>query len=317
MRGLAIAAAFLCVACAGESGSADTTSSVASVTTTEAVSTTTTTATSVAATTTTTASTSRITLPLTATDLAGQLTTVERAAEQGDGSVGVRQQLLYRYLAAHPELDDAVLAAVGDDARPFVERIVRARQLGQARQAANPSTSPPSDTLPAWTVAEPLPADELLGDYRDAEAATGIPWYWLAAIHLQETRMGRIVGTSSAGAVGPMQFLPETWARCCTGDPTITRDAIIGAATYLSQSGGPGDMQAAVHVYNPSDTYVATVTAFAENMRDNPQLYAAYRQWQVFYASSAGTVRLPTGYTESQPIDAAAYLADHPADAAS
>jgi hypothetical protein len=49
-------------------------------------------------------------------------------------------------------------------------------------------------------------------------------------------------------------------------------------------------------------------------MRDNPQLYAAYREWQVFYASSAGTVRLPIGYNATQPIDAAAYLAEHPGD---
>ena len=197
---------------------------------------------------------------------------VERAVAANDETVGVRQQLLYRYLAAHPDLDDAVLAAVGDDVRPFVERIVRARQLGQARSAANPNPTPPSDTLPAWTIVDPLPTDELLGYYRDAEAATGIAWYWLAAIHLQETRMGRIIGTSSAGAVGPMQFLPTTWAQCCTGDPMIARDAIIGAATYLVQSGGPADMQAALHAYNPNDSYVATVTAFAENMRDNPQL---------------------------------------------
>ena len=228
----------------------------------------------------------------------------------------MRQQLLYRYLAAHPELDEAVLAAVGADVRPFVERIVGARQFGQARQAANPSPAAPAETLPAWKVVEPLPTDELLADYRQAEAATGIGWYWLAAIHLQETRMGRIIGTSSAGAVGPMQFLPSTWERCCTGDPTTPRDAIIGAAVYLGQSGGPDDMPAALHEYNPNDSYVATVTAFAENMRDNPQLFAAYRQWQVFYASAAGTVRLPVGYAEEQPIDAAAYLADHPDDAA-
>ncbi len=90
--------------------------------------------------------------------------------------------------------------------------------------------------------------------------------------------MGRIVGTSSAGAVGPMQFLPATWARCCTGDPLLPRDAIIGAATYLSQNGGPADMPAALHEYNPNDSYVATVTAFAENMRDNPSLFGAYRR---------------------------------------
>ena len=266
-------------------------------------------------TTTTTPSTTRISASLTTEQVAAALTLVERAAATGDGSVGVRQQLLYRYLAANPRLDDAVLAAVGDDVRPYIERIVRARQLGQARQTAVPNPTPPTDMLPAWTVVEPLPEDELLADYHDADAATGIGWFWIAAIHLQETRMGRIIGTSSAGAVGPMQFLPETWKRCCTGDPLIPRDAIIGAATYLGQSGGPADMQAALHEYNPNDSYVATVTAFAENMRDNPRLYAAYRQWQVFYATSAGTVRLPVGYSQGQPIDAAHYLASNPVDA--
>ena len=73
-------------------------------------------------------------------------------------------------------------------------------------------------------------------------------------------------------------------------------------------------MQAAVHEYNPNDSYVATVTAFAENLRDNPQLYTAYREWQVFYATSAGTVRLPVGYSAAGPIDAATYLAEHPDD---
>ena len=260
-------------------------------------------------------STARIAGDLSADELAGQLTAVERTAGGGHGSVGQHQQLLYRYLGAHADLDDAVLAAVGADVRPYVERIVRARQLGLALAAADTTPTPASDTLPAWVLVDPLPADELLADYHDAEATTGIAWYWLAAIHLQETRMGRIIGTSSAGAVGPMQFLPSTWQRCCTGDPTDARDAIIGAATYLSQSGGPADMQAALNEYNPSASYAAIVTAFAGNMRDNPQLYAAYREWQVFYTSSAGTVRLPIGYNATQPIDAAAYLAEHPGDA--
>ena len=209
-----------------------------------------------------------------------------------------------------------MLTEVVAAARPFVERIVRARQFGQARQAANPSPTPPSDSLPAWRIVEPPAVDELLGDYHAAEAATGIAWYWLAAIHLQETRMGRIIGTSSAGAVGPMQFLPATWTRCCSGDPTVARDAIIGAAVYLAQNGGPTDMHRALHAYNPSDTYVATVTAFAENLRDDPLLYNAYHEWQVFYSSSAGAIRLPIGYNQAQSIDAGAYLADHPDDAA-
>jgi hypothetical protein len=250
-----------------------------------------------------------------ATDIAAQLSAVEMAAQNRGAGDGERQQLLYRYLSAHPELDDGVIAGVADAVRPAVERILRARQYSQTQQVAKQNPTPPSDTLPAWTVVEPLPADELLTDYRAAQAVTGIDWYWLAAIHLQETRMGRIVGVSSAGAVGPMQFLPGTWAECCTGDPTIAAEAIMGAAVYLAQSGGPADMHAALHVYNPSDTYVVTVTAFAENMRDNPSLYFAYREWQVFYSTSAGTVRLPIGYSEAQPIDAAAYLAGHPQDA--
>ncbi|MEO8266332.1 MAG: lytic transglycosylase domain-containing protein [Ilumatobacteraceae bacterium] len=262
-----------------------------------------------------TASTSRVNIDIDAADLARELSTVERAAAAGDAGVGVRQQLLYRYLAAHSSYDEVVLASVDDDVRPSIERIVAARQLAQARQAANPNPSPPSTTLPAWTVVDPLPAAELLADYHDAETATGIAWYWLAAIHLQETRMGRIIGTSSAGAVGPMQFLPTTWEHCCTGDPAVPRDAIIGAATYLAQSGGPADMRAALHEYNPNDSYVATVTAFAENLRDSPQLYLAYREWQVFYTASAGTIRLPVGYSASEPIDAATYLAQHPGDA--
>lgn len=315
-----LAAAVILGSCSSEPGRTAITSSASSSVALDSASTTVATATTfvvatTTATTATIASTSRLTTNLTAAELAGELTTVERSAASGDGSVGARQQLLYRYLAAHADLDDAVLAGVGDDVRPSIERIVAARQLGQARQAANPNPSPPSTTLPAWTVIDPLPADELLGDYHDAETATGIAWYWLAAIHLQETRMGRIIGTSSAGAVGPMQFLPATWERCCGGDPTVPRDAIIGAATYLAQSGGPADMQAAVHEYNPNDSYVATVTAFAENLRDNPQLYTAYREWQVFYATSAGTVRLPVGYSATGPIDAATYLAEHPDDA--
>jgi hypothetical protein len=271
---------------------------------------------SVTTTTTISSSATRVTVDLSAEALAVFLTEAERTAATGDDSSGVHQQLLYRYLSAHPELDAATIAAVGDDVRPYVERIVTARQFSQASQAADASPSPPSETLPAWTIVDPLPQEELLGYYREAEAATGIAWYWLAAIHLQETRMGRIIGTSSAGAVGPMQFLPTTWAQCCTGDPLIPRDAILGAATYLVQGGGPADMPAALHDYNPNDSYVATVTAFAENMRDNPNLFATYRAWQVFYGTSAGTIRLPVGYSQTEALDAAAYLAEHPGDAA-
>lgn len=253
-----------------------------------------------------------------AADLSAAHTTISDPAAPAEQVVlaGEHLQLLLRALADQPELDEAVLAALDPAARPSIERIVRARQFLQARNAADTTPSEPPIELPAWTIVEPEPVDTLLAHYAEAEALTSIPWYWLAAIHLQETRMGRIKGVSSAGAVGPMQFLPTTWAECCTGDPLVTRDAIIGAATYLAQSGGPADMTAAVYQYNPNDGYVAVVTAYAETLRDEPGLYRGLHAFQVFFGSAAGTVRLPVGYSQSKPIDAAAYLAANAADAA-
>ncbi|MGD9705208.1 MAG: lytic transglycosylase domain-containing protein [Acidimicrobiia bacterium] len=253
--------------------------------------------------------------------IATALTEAERTI-RGDGSTpeqvaaaGRRQQLLYRYLSGHGELDAAVIAAVGDDVRPAVQRTIEAREAVQALRAGTERMPPPA-TLPAWRIVEPLPAEELLTYYREAETLTGVAWYWLAAINLQETRMGRIDGVSSAGAVGPMQFLPATWADCCTGDPLEPRDAIIGAATYLVRHGAPGDMRAALYGYNPSDAYVIVVTALAENLRDDERAYRGYHAWQVFYESAVGDVRLPIGYAATVETDAATYLATHPEDAA-
>ena len=66
-------------------------------------------------------------------------------------------------------------------------------------------------TLPAWRIVLTAPADDL-------SPSTGKPkrplvgWNYLAAINLIETRFGSIAGLSTAGAQGPMQFMPETWA---------------------------------------------------------------------------------------------------------
>jgi hypothetical protein len=141
-----------------------------------------------------------------------------------------------------------------------------------------------------------------------------VPWYYLAAINLAETAMGRIAGVSSANAQGPMQFLPSTWASCCKGDIDDDHDAIIGAATYLAQSGAPERMNDAILQYNPSRAYLQTVTSYAEVMRLDERAYRGYHAWQVFVATSVGSIRLPVGFTASEPIDAAAYLAAHPSD---
>ncbi len=174
---------------------------------------------------------------------------------------GAFQQLLYRRLSAHPEWQSPFFAALESDVAPMAANNVSAFLAFQ-----RPPHGPASDTLPAWRIVPPLPAEQLLAYYHDAETTTGVPWYYLASINLVETRMGRINGLSTAGAQGPMQFLPSTWAACCTGDIEDAHDAIIGAATYLKMSGAPDNMDKAILAYNHDTRYLDAIKAYAANM---------------------------------------------------
>jgi membrane-bound lytic murein transglycosylase B len=118
-----------------------------------------------------------------------------------------------------------------------------------------------------------------------------VPWEYLAAIHLVETRTGRIRGTSSAGPRALMQFLPATW-KLYGGGIQATGDAILAAARLLGANGAPADMAAALYAYNPSRRYVRAVSAYAGQLRANPRAFLGYYHWQVFY----GDTLLPEGY---------------------
>jgi len=114
--------------------------------------------------------------------------------------------------------------------------------------------------LPPWRIIAPPPAPTLLALFRTAQARFGVPWPYLAAIELVETRFGRIRGPSSAGAQGPMQFLPATWARYGHGSIDNPRAAILAAARLLAANGAPADMAGALRHYNDSQGYVIAVT---------------------------------------------------------
>ena len=136
----------------------------------------------------------------------------------------------------------------------------------------------------------------MLGYYHEAASATGVPWEVLAAIHLVETKLGRVVGDSSAGAQGPMQFLPSTWARYGTGDIHSNHDAILGAANYLKANGAPERLDDALYHYNPTSKYVNAVKAYAQRMMANPNAYRGYHEWQVIYRTTSGALLLPEGW---------------------
>ncbi|MDP4508764.1 lytic transglycosylase domain-containing protein [Nonomuraea sp. NBC_00507] len=107
-----------------------------------------------------------------------------------------------------------------------------------------------------------------------ATRCPGLSWTVLAAIGQVESSHGRNNGPSSAGALGPMQFMPATWkAYGVDGDGDgkadiwSPYDAVPGAANYLCANGagkGGEKLRKAIWFYNHSWDYVNKVMGIAE-----------------------------------------------------
>ena len=223
------------------------------------------------------------------------------------GDLAHEQQVLYRHIGRNPGWILPLWDAVPDDLFPTVERHVTARQA----IAGIPSGEPPVN-VPAWEIIEPLPADELLELYQQASSDTGIDWAYLAAINLIETGFGRIDGISTAGAQGPMQFLPTTWEEVSDGNIRDPYDAIPAAARYLVRRGGPDNMERALWGYNNSDYYVTSVSAYADLFRADLSNFYAAHQWEIHYSAAAGDLWLPVGYRNESPVPALDHLNQAP-----
>jgi soluble lytic murein transglycosylase-like protein len=131
------------------------------------------------------------------------------------------------------------------------------------------------DHLVAET-AEPISGSAYMDLYRASagDYGYGQDWYILAAVGEVESDHGRNMGPSSAGAMGPMQFLPSTWETSGVdgnGDGVANimdpEDAIPAAAGYLKIGGAPHDWYRALYSYNHADWYVKKVLAVAEAYR--------------------------------------------------
>lgn len=244
--------------------------------------------------------------------IAADLIAAEQALRDPSSSDAVlteaarRQQMAYRALGNRPDWIPVARAHIPPALLFGYDRNVDARRQLMALTA-------PKDSLPAWQVVPPAPADELLGYYRAAEQATGVDWNYLAAINMVETGFGRIAGASDADAQGPMQFLPSTFAAYGDGgDIRSPRDSIMAAGRLLAANGFARNRDRAVFQYNHADQYVRAVDDYAAVLAADPAAFIGYYRWDTYYRTTSGDVLLPIGYNSTTRIPVSSYLATHP-----
>jgi cell wall-associated NlpC family hydrolase len=152
-----------------------------------------------------------------------------------------------------------IIAAVAAALLLLLVAVIAGAAGGITGQEAAACTAQPA----ASRAAASIPAN-YLADFRKAGTQYGIPWTVLAAIGKVESGDGANDGPSSAGALGPMQFEPSTWALYGDGGDIMNpHDAIPAAARLLAASGAPGNLQQAIFAYNHSGSYVQLVLSWA------------------------------------------------------
>ena len=141
---------------------------------------------------------------------------------------------------------------------------------------------------------------ELYHLYKNVEQWSGLPWQIFWGLHAEETSLGKNLGSvpvlsvlpknqrpyfeqicrelrwnpkrvygSNKGALGPFQFIPETWVRHGVDangdgrkDPFDVEDAAFSAANYLLYKGGQTNLRKAIWHYNQDEQYVRRVMRY-------------------------------------------------------
>jgi membrane-bound lytic murein transglycosylase MltF len=214
--------------------------------------------------------------------LAAQLVRADAALQAHvTARVALEQQWIVLRLSDRPALARKVIRLLPSQlARDVTDDVLAHRELARLT---------PARPLSAFRVGPAAAAAKLRAYYGEAERRSGIPWQVLAAVNYVESDFGRVRQSSVAGAQGPMQFMPSTWAAYGRGDVHDPHQAVLGAARFLNAAGGTVDERAALHRYNPSWAYVDAIERYAGRIRRDP------RAFLVFYARRL-IVRTPQGY---------------------
>jgi soluble lytic murein transglycosylase-like protein len=195
------------------------------------------------------------------------------------------QQRILILLSAKRRLSEAVLQRLPPtSARPVRSEVLARRELVRLSRPR---------PLRAFRTGPAEPAGRLRGYYLEAQRRFGVLWQVLAAVNYVESAFNKLRNASTAGAQGPMQFIPSTWrAYGLGGDVHDPHDAILGAANYLHANGAPGNYRRALFHYNPSWSYVDAVLRYASRIRADPRAYYVFYSRQVFVRTPGGLVRL-------------------------
>ncbi len=163
-----------------------------------------------------------------------------------------------------------LISAPGDGISALQEKVSQilgsGGQVDAVRSQQLPVTSVPRGTKPTSYLQ--------LFQASAAQYCPGLSWTVLAAIGQIESADGQNMGPSSAGALGPMQFLPSTWQAWGidgfgeTGAPNVMNpyDAVPSAARMLCADGaaaGGTALDNAIYDYNHAEWYVREVLALA------------------------------------------------------
>ena len=168
-------------------------------------------------------------------------------------------------------------------ARDVTDDVLARRELSRLtpprpRSAFRPGPAAAAAKLRAW--------------YAEGHRRSGISWQVLAAVNFVESDFGRMRETSVAGAQGPMQFMPSTWAEYGRGDVHDPHQAILGAARFLRAAGAQADERGALHRYNPSWAYVDAVERYAGRIRRDSKAFLRYYRQPLVVRTPGGYVRL-------------------------
>lgn len=215
----------------------------------------------------------------TAVDQLRQQAQAEEVDYQLRQSLRAEQEAIYR-MAADPALQAAALRSLPKSGAAGMAEVGAAlRALWRLAGIADPSLVRVRFTH-RFRDSEPL--QDLSGYYHAAEGRYGVDWGVLAAINYIESDFGRTNGPSSAGALGPMQFLPSTWSAYGQGDIMDPHDSILAAAHYLRRLGAPEDYSRAVLGYNPDRDYVDATLDFAAALDSDPRWLTRLYYWSTY-----------------------------------